>query len=43
MKKGIKKINDNLIFKSINILSKQALKLKRIRLKRDSDWKIKQT
>ena len=40
---AIKKINDNLIFKSINILSKQALKLKRIRLKRDSDWKIKQT
>ena len=38
---ALKKVNNNPIYKLINILSKYALRIKRIGLKKDSGWKIK--
>ena len=40
---ALKKVNNNPIYKLINILSKYTLKIKRIGLKKDEGWKIKQT
>ena len=40
---ALNKVNNNPIYKLINILSKYTLKIKRIGLKKDEGWKIKQT
>tara|TARA_Y100001970_G_scaffold189806_1_gene230724 strand:- start:1845 stop:2633 length:789 start_codon:yes stop_codon:yes gene_type:complete len=40
---ALKKVNNNPIYRLINILSKYALKIKRIGLNKDTGWKIKQT